>query len=141
MSIERALTPRFLHLVLRDSTGAPLANRPFHIVFPDAEPLTGTTDGGGRLSTPVPAGAETATLTVAYRSFALRLDALAPVTHVAGVQARLNHLNFFAGAVDGVHGPRTTAALRAFQAAHALDASGALDAATLDCLTKTYSGQ
>jgi phosphohistidine swiveling domain-containing protein len=45
--------------------------------------------------------------------------ALAPKPHtLAGVQFRLNALGFGAGPVDGVLGPRTTRAVRAFQQAH-----------------------
>ncbi|MCA9546429.1 MAG: peptidoglycan-binding protein [Myxococcales bacterium] len=138
MSLERALKDRFLNLILKDSTGAPLSGRPFTLRLPDGTEQVGETDVRGRLSAAVPADAQTAELTVAWRTFALRLDALEPVTTVAGAQARLNHLNFPSGPVDGDLGPITSAALTAFQRAHELPATGTLDAATTARLGEAY---
>lgn len=47
------------------------------------------------------------------------------------VQEALRHLGHPVGPADGIPGPRTRAALRAFQAAHGLTPSGTLDAETL----------
>lgn len=56
----------------------------------------------------------------------------AAATHmsVADVQQKLNDLGFDAGKPDGIMGPHTHAALKKFQKAHGLDATGELDAAT-----------
>jgi len=49
-------------------------------------------------------------------------------------QARLNELGYNVGTPDGSAGPRTAAALRAFQRDNGLQPSGRLDAATQDVL-------
>lgn len=53
---------------------------------------------------------------------------------VAVAQQRLSDLGFEPGAIDGLMGPRTRAAVRKFQREHALKPSGRLDAATLKAL-------
>lgn len=66
----------------------------------------------------------------------------APVVPVAparltlrDAQTLLNDMGYDAGAADGVAGPRTAAALRAFQRDQALPLSGRLDQATRQALT------
>lgn len=54
---------------------------------------------------------------------------------VRRAQQRLNDLGYLNGGVDGAYGPKTEAALRAYQAANALEATGHLDQATYDRLT------
>jgi peptidoglycan hydrolase-like protein with peptidoglycan-binding domain len=58
----------------------------------------------------------------------LRQGARSP--HVAQLQARLNSLGFSVGSADGVFGPRTTAAVKAFQRARGLTADGVVGPAT-----------
>ncbi|MDX1528997.1 MAG: peptidoglycan-binding domain-containing protein [Gammaproteobacteria bacterium] len=53
---------------------------------------------------------------------------------VAVAQQRLSELGFEPGAIDGLMGPRTRAAVRKFQRENALKPSGRLDAATLKAL-------
>jgi hypothetical protein len=50
------------------------------------------------------------------------------------LQARLAQLGFYRGRIDGVVGPETEAAIRAFQASRRLRVSGELDRETLDAL-------
>jgi hypothetical protein len=128
----------WLNLMFKDSTGAPLADRPFKLVIEGREPVVGTTDEKGRLRCEVAAGASTAALFFRYRRFELELDTLPEVGEVAGVQERLNLLNYFSGRVDGDLGPRTRNALRSFQRAHALAETGECDEATLRHLKKTF---
>ena len=97
-----------------------------------------TLDDAGRLSLPVPDAARRATLVVATRRFELSLTSLPSAATVAGAQERLNHLNFFAGEVDGELGDQTTAALVGFQRQHALAPTGALDSATVQRLTTEH---
>lgn len=130
--------PRWLNLELLDSTRDPLAERPYRVEWEDGAVAEGRTDAAGRLSLPVPDGARRAALVVQYRRFELELDALAPAESVEGVQERLNQLNFFAGAVDGVHGPRTANALKMFQRAFGLPETGERDAATLARLDREH---
>jgi len=53
---------------------------------------------------------------------------------VRQVQQKLNDMGYHAGSVDGVLGPRTESALRQFQHARSLDATGDIDSKTLAAL-------
>lgn len=59
-----------------------------------------------------------------------------PETYTAliAAQASLQRMGHYTGAIDGIGGPKTTAALRAFQTAAGLHPSGALDADTIAAL-------
>jgi uncharacterized protein (TIGR02594 family) len=57
-----------------------------------------------------------------------------------GVQSRLKALGFDPGPIDGDYGPKTAAALRAFQAAKGLDVDGLVGPATLGALGLGASG-
>jgi hypothetical protein len=130
----------WLNLLFKDSMDRPLANRPFRLVLEEREPVDGLTDEKGRLLWEVPSGVEKATLFFLLRRFDLELDALPDVNEVAGVQERLNLLNYFAGRVDGDLGPRTQNALKSFQKKHKLDETGKLDEATLGSLKEAFGG-
>jgi hypothetical protein len=128
----------WLNLLFKDSTGAPLAHRPFKLVLGGRDPVEGQTDGEGRLRWPVPAGVEKAILFFIYRRFELELDALPDVQEVTGLQERLNLLNYFAGRVDGDLGPRTRNALASFQRGHGLEETGERDESTLRSLKEAF---
>lgn len=127
---------RWLNLELLDSTGTPFRRRPFVLRW-DGGQAEGVTTPDGLLSLEVPAGITRATLQVAWRAFELDFT-LPPATEVAGAQARLNQLNFHSGAVDGVLGPKTEQALRRFQQAWGLAATGVLDEATVRRLVEEH---
>ena len=130
----------WLNLLFKDSMDRPLAHRPFRLVLEEREPVDGLTDEKGRLLCEVPQGMKKATLFFLLRRFDLELDALPDVNEVAGVQERLNLLNYFAGRVDGDLGPRTQNALKSFQKKHELDETGKLDEATLRSLEEAFGG-
>jgi hypothetical protein len=121
---------RWLNLELRDSTGAPLAHRPYALTLPGGVHREGRLDEGGRLHEPIPPGCEGLQLEVAHRRLTLDLLGLPPSDSVEGAQERLNQLNYFVGAIDCELGPGTSAALRRFQRDQDLPETGALDAAT-----------
>ncbi|MGD0770041.1 MAG: peptidoglycan-binding protein [Tepidisphaeraceae bacterium] len=103
----------------------------------------GHLDSQGRLNAVVPCDAGTATLLVGKNrdKYELNLGALQDAQTVTGIQSRLNNLGFFCGDEDGVVGPKTQAALRAFQAKNSnrgLDVSGKIDSGTVDALTKAH---
>jgi hypothetical protein len=70
----------------------------------------------------------------------LTFDDLALITfadikeQVAQAQKRLREDQFYTGAIDGILGPNTKAAIRAYQAKHGLPKTGKLDAATRKAL-------
>jgi len=115
-----------------------LADRPFKLVVEGRDPVVGTTDEKGRLRCEVAAEDQKATLFFRYRRFELEFDALPEVAEVAGVQERLNLLNYFTGRVDGNLGPRTRNALKSFQRQHALAETGECDEATLRSLKEAF---
>ena len=128
----------WLNLLFKDSTGAALADKPFKLVIEGRDPIVGTTDEKGRLCCEVTAGMEKAILFFRYRRFELELDTLPELAEVAGVQERLNLLNYFTGHVDGDLGPRTRNALKSFQREHKLDETGECDEATLRSLKQAF---
>lgn len=128
---------RWLNLKLDDSTGEPFVRRPYVLTWRDQR-VEGRTDAHGRISVPVPGDLDGASLYVAHRRFDLRFDALPAVDTVVGAQARLNQLNFHVGPEDDDLGPRTQAAIRAFQVAQRLEPTGALDEATQKALRAAH---
>ena len=62
---------------------------------------------------------------------------LSPTGDIAAAQQRLKDRGYYAGPVDGVMGPRTAAALRAYQRDHGLSATGQLDSQTASALSET----
>ena len=71
----------------------------------------------------------------------LTIGALQDVSTTAGVQARLNNLGYHCGEPDGAIGPRTTAAVRAFQKDHKTDGlspTGEVDAPTRNLIKQTH---
>ncbi len=73
-------------------------------------------------------------------AYTLKLGELDPVEEITGVQARLNNLGFHCGAIDGNCGPKTEAALRAFQSQHGLRVDGQPNAATQAKLKALHGG-
>lgn len=86
---------------------------------------TGTANGASATdSQPSPAGSDTA------RSLSREED-------VRAVQQSLNDQGYDVGNIDGVWGPKTSGAVRKFQADHGLEATGRLDAETRTALQST----
>jgi hypothetical protein len=123
---------------LVDSAGVPAAGAAFRVEWDDGTAAQGTTGRDGRLLAPMPRGVCTGTLHVLSRTFRVEVAGLPPPDTATGVQLRLNALNYFCGAIDAIHGPRTQAALRAFQRAASLPETGVADAATVHALEKAY---
>jgi hypothetical protein len=129
---------RWLNLELRDSTGAPLAERPYALTLADGTCREGRLDRAGRLHEPIPAGCQRLRLDVSHRRIELDVVGLPPSDSIEGAQERLNQLHYFVGDVDRELGPFTAAALRRFQRDHALPETGALDAATADRIREEH---
>jgi peptidoglycan hydrolase-like protein with peptidoglycan-binding domain len=103
----------------------------------DGAVLEGTTTDAEGIERSISPLARSGTLTVDGHVWTLQLAALNPVDNtadhgVSGIQARLLNLGYDVGEVDGVAGPKTRAAIRAFQQEHRLALSGDLNQATRD---------
>jgi hypothetical protein len=120
-----------LRIVVRDIDGKPLGGKKYHLTVKD-EVHEGVLQEDGLLDEPIPADALDGELKLwAEEDFpehadtwTLKLGHLDPVEDLKGVQARLNNLGYDCGPVDGISGPRTQAAIKAFQKEHGLDVDG-----------------
>lgn len=124
-----------LSLILQTRDGTRLAEARYELTIEDEEPIEGTTDDEGLLEEDLPEGAERGHLKVWHNDIlALEVDLQIgepePVEELKGGQARLASLGYFPGALDGDLGPKMQNALKSFQKANQLDASGEYDAAT-----------
>ncbi|MFZ2148954.1 MAG: peptidoglycan-binding domain-containing protein [Sedimentisphaerales bacterium] len=130
--------PAMLRIRLIDDD-KPRANESYTLEI-DGELFSGTTDDDGTLEHPISPGAKKGRLLVGEEQdeYLLDLGYLDPVDEIAGVQGRLNNLGFHCGAVDGVLGPKTEAALTDFQKRCGLPESGKIDQATRDKLIDIY---
>lgn len=72
--------------------------------------------------------------------YEFHLRHLDPSAEVSGAQGRLHGLGYSVGPIDGKLGPRTTDALRSFQADEGLEPTGELDDATKAKLSEHVEG-
>ena len=132
-----------LRLRLVDHAGQPLKDTPYRILI-EGEPgeRKDKTDGDGMLVQPLAADAHAAVLHIFGDEVELVLGDLDPIERVTGVQQRLGNLGFDAGPADGIVGPRTRAALLAFQKTFPgdLTASASIDDATRRKLAEVHDG-
>ncbi|WP_394849797.1 peptidoglycan-binding protein [Pendulispora brunnea] len=129
-----------LRLRLHGTDGKPLAGIAYTLRAGSVE-RKGKTKPDGLVDEEIPADATAAEL--AFDDYgvtkAIELGALDPIESPTGVQARLLNLGYDCGAVDGVLGPKTRAALRAFQTDNPpLEVSGACDEKTRGVLRDQY---
>ncbi|MFH1746446.1 MAG: peptidoglycan-binding domain-containing protein [Planctomycetota bacterium] len=124
--------PAMLRLRLEDE-GRPRANLPYVLEI-DGEQHSGTTDAEGKIDERIPGSAQRAELRVGEGEdqdiYDLQLGELDPITTNTGVQARLNHLGFNAGPVDGEIGEQTQAAIAEFQDSRQMTVTGNPDGQT-----------
>ena len=122
--------PSMFRLRLLDD-GEPRANVPYTLEI-DGEQRQGTTDADGRIDERIPGNAQRGRLLVGadeedQEEYTLNLGELDPISSITGVQARLNHLGFGVGEVDGELGEQTREALIDFQKARGLTETGEPD--------------
>ncbi|MFH1746448.1 MAG: peptidoglycan-binding protein [Planctomycetota bacterium] len=132
--------PEIFHVrVLREDEAR--GNEPYTLDI-DGEQRTGTTDADGDVRCPIPGNARKAVLTVGpeddEQTFEMELGNINPINTTNGVQARLNNLGFDCGPEDDIYGPRTRAALEAFQEKHGLEQTGKPDEQTRQKLREVY---
>lgn len=136
------LPTKFLHLVIRDRIGNLVKNERFELQIGKTT-IEGKTTGEGVIDERIPADASAATLRIKNHSWQLKIGDLNPVGDtddggVTGAQMRLANLGYQPGRVDGVMGPRTRAAIRAFQKDFRLKKTGKLDSDTLAKLEQRH---
>jgi N-acetylmuramoyl-L-alanine amidase len=139
LTVKRPL--RKVHLRLRDGEGEPLAGKDYALEV-DGQTYEGSTDGDGVLERAVPADAREATLKIEGRTYTLQIGHLNPMENVgsdvSGIQARLFNLGYPPGPIDGKLGPKTRAAIRAFQEAQGLTVDGEVSPALIDKLKEVH---
>jgi N-acetylmuramoyl-L-alanine amidase len=97
---------------------------PYRLRF-GADVIDGETDAQGVLRVDkLPADVSRVVLEIEDQCFDVLIGHLDPVSEITGVQVRLNQLGYGSGEVDGILGPRTRAALAAFQSRNGLEATG-----------------
>jgi N-acetylmuramoyl-L-alanine amidase len=128
-----------LSVRLLDADGEPLADEPYVLEI-DGQHTEGRTDSDGLVEISIAPDARHGTLRLTERrqTHQLELGHIDPIESISGVQARLNNLGFDCGEVDGRLGPQTAAALRQFQSASDLEATGTLDDDTRQALQDSH---
>lgn len=125
--------------LLRD--GEPRGNVNYRIRVDGVE-STGVSDANGNVSCAIAPNARRAVLEVGdppgVDRYEFALGAIDPIDSISGVQGRLNNLGFDCGAIDGIAGPRTEAALRDYQRSRRLSATGEADEETRRRLQSDY---
>jgi hypothetical protein len=134
-----------LRVVMKDIEDHVLDNCAYKLEV-DEKVYKGTTGTDGLIQETLPADAHDGTLTFWLNAeaqggsfrWSLRLSHIDPVECLTGVQARLNNLSFNAGPVDGIRGPKTEAAVRAFQKKYRLKLDGISGPITQKKLKEVY---
>ncbi|MDH4267528.1 MAG: peptidoglycan-binding protein [Deltaproteobacteria bacterium] len=133
--------PEKLQIRLLDEQDKPRSNLEY-VIDIDGTLYKGFTNGDGWVRWPIPPNAQKGKLTIKgnreKEEYELRLGHLDPIDQNSGVQQRLKNLGFECGQVDGVVGPQTQEAIRAFQAKHKLEETGELNEATREKLKSEH---
>jgi N-acetylmuramoyl-L-alanine amidase len=116
-----------LRILVEDFEGTALDNKEYELEI-EAQKFEGKTDGSGLVEQIVKAEATVGRLRVWLDDektksviWPLDIGALAPHDEISGAQARLNNLGFDSGPVDGIIGPKTKAAVAAFNKKHTIN--------------------
>jgi len=139
-TFQRIGLPPKMRIVLLDDNQDPRVDLPY-ILEVDGETFSGTTDGGGVVEHRISPRASTGNLRVGpeyVERYTLRLGHLDPHDEVVGVQKRLKNLGYECGEFDGEAGPKTKAALRAFQKRCGIEETGIIDETTRQKLRQLH---
>ena len=123
---------------LLDDQGEALAEVAYQLHVDGEQVADATTDDAGMIEVEIDHGAVRGELRVLGRTIALCFDELDPISRITGVQARLVNLGYAPGKIDGDLGPKTRAAVRAFQAKHDLEPTGRVDDDTRKALLAAH---
>ena len=110
---------RVLRLVLEDLDGNTMASEPYDLDI-EGEVVSGVTGPDGLIERAIPMNAVNGVLTTKRYTWPLTVAHLNPVNDaqddgITGIQARLRNMGYDPGKIDGIAGPRTEEAVRAFQ--------------------------
>jgi hypothetical protein len=134
--------PEMLQIVLLDTDGNPRPDLKYVLSIDEKIIKSDATGKKGLIKAPIPPNARSGKLIVsgeeAEEVYELHLGEIDPISSTAGLQARLNNLGFYCGAVDGIVGHRTKGALREFQASQNLPVTGAIDDDTRTALSRVH---
>jgi len=134
---------QMLRIAVQGPDGQRLAGEEYELVV-DRHEYRGMTDEAGLLEEQIPLHARNGKLVVGPYSWEIGIAELNPAeadtsdAGVSGIQGRLLNLGYDVGPVDGVLGPRTENALKAFQKDNALEATGSIDDATRSKLIEVH---
>ncbi|MEM9693881.1 MAG: peptidoglycan-binding protein [Myxococcota bacterium] len=128
-----------VRVALRDGAGEPRAGVAFTVLgLP--QPIEGATDGEGMVDVDVPINLGTVTLLVDGdpTRYQINVGHLDPVEADSGVRQRLTQLGYLSAAARRDDPEELAGAIRRFQLAEGIDATGEPDAATRTALRDTY---
>jgi Putative peptidoglycan binding domain len=137
LKLEIEANARPFKLFLHYTNGKVLASQPFTLTA-DGNAYVGTTTPEGVLELEIPADATRGVLKVKNATQEVIIGALDPVHTAKGVQARLANLGYRPGPIDGVFGPHTIRAIKAFQTALKLEVDGLVGPKTRAALQQEY---
>lgn len=139
LTVRRKAVPERLRVRFLQLDGNPRFDVPYSVTVatPAGRPgpaVNGRTDAQGFVDVAVMPDATAATITLGEgddeENYAVAIGALDPLDTIAGWQARLDNLGHSCGAERGKPGPRTAAAVAAFQHEQGLPETGIMDAST-----------
>lgn len=133
-----------LRLVVKDAEEHSFSGKRYKLEV-EGKVYEGSTGDDGLIEHEIPANAERGELTVWLEetsaeefTWPLKIGHLDPIGTITGVQARLDNLGFICGPVDGINGPQTQTAIRAFQEKCGLRVDGILGPQTQAKLQEVY---
>lgn len=119
--------------------GTPLSSTNVAIAIDDGPSTRARTDDDGTVELAISPDARRSVITLENGlRWVLDLGGLDPLETPTGLQARLRQLGYYFGPVDGLVGPLTEAAVRAFQSIAGLEPTGKIDDATLQRLKAAF---
>jgi hypothetical protein len=132
-----------LHIRFLDVDDQPRKDVPYTLEIDGVE-FEGTTTADGDVEQEIRADAKSGTLTLNpgqgadEEVYTVDLGHLDPIEETTGLQARLQHLGFYAGEIDGELGSRTRDAILAYQRAYDLSDTGEFDDETKSHLEQQH---
>lgn len=131
--------PVIVTIRLVDDDGTPRKDLEYSITV-EGKTTKGNTGSDGIVRVPVMPSAKVGKLKITNTSeeYSLQLGHLDPIEELTGVQARLQGLGYYRGAVDGAASPDLKDAVRKFQTAQGITATGEMNTATAAALVQDF---